>query len=210
MSQKIDLLSQFQMIKATFHDHQKTIPFPPEIMFGWSVVSSVLIFGTPFVLHMFNNSFIIIGLFYISSFIMGIALEYFFLKRANSYAGIHLSPTQKYILKTHAVGGFFGILMTLIFVQYSIVELLYIFWIFWIGLAVFIIGFLTKELILKTGLLIMSIGIVGFIILIYLKSSFFTSISKESFFTFTMYLSFLAISLTHIWMGLELKKVAHV
>lgn len=210
MSQENDLLLQFQMIKATFRDHQKTVPFPSQIMFGWAIVSAILIFGTPSVLKIFSFDFITTGLFYLVVFALGITAEYLFIKGANEEAGINLSPTQKYILKVHGIGGFFGILMTLIFVQYAIIELLYIFWIFWIGLAVFITGFLTKGFILKIGVFMMGTGIAGLIILICLKALNFVPMSKESFFDITMMLSFLAITLTHVGMGLRLKKEAYV
>lgn len=210
MTRENDLLSQFQMIKATFRDHQKTVPFPAQVMYVWAIVSAVLIFFTPYILEGFTNDFMVTGLFYSIVFILGITVEYFFIKRANEHAGINISPTQNYILKTHMLGGIFGILMTLVFVQYAIVELLYIFWIFWTGLSVFITGFLTKEFIQKTGLYMMSIGLMGFAIIIYLKASHFAPVSRESFFDITMMLSFLAISLTHAWMGLKLKKEAHV
>lgn len=204
-----DLYLQFQMIKATFRDHQKTVPFPASIMFGWALISMVLIFGTPLILSSGSDTTGTITALYMGAFIVGIGAEYRLFCSANDRAGISLSPTQKYILKTHAVGGIFGLLMTLMFVQYSIIEMLYVFWTFWIGLAVFITGFLTKEFIQKIGTLMMGAGIAGLIGVIVLKGYEFSPLSRELYFNVTMGISFVMITLTHLWMGFALSKDDH-
>lgn len=206
MMQENDLLSQFQMIRATLHDHQKSVPFPAAIMFGWAAVSAVLVLGTSSVVEAYRERLTVVALFYIVAFGAGIALEYWFLLKANRRAGISLSPTQRYILKIHGLGTLFGVLMTLVFIQYAMMELLYLFWIFWVGLAAFVTGFLTKAFILQTGLLMMCIGMAGIAAAVMLKSTGFAMISPEAFTQASVYLSFAAITLPHAWMGLKLKK----
>jgi len=204
-----DVLGQLKLIKETFRDHQRTVPLPPEKMYLWAAISAFLIYGTPYVLTNYGGNFLIIGLFYLLPFLTGIFVESLLIRRENTKSGIYLSPTQRYILSIHLIGLVFGVLLTVLLLQYGAVEPLYLFWTFWIGLGTYIVGFLTRPFIYRTGLTMMLVGTAGILLLIFLKSGGLTPAFSEKFLAFTQHLSFVFISLSHLWMGLRLRKESH-
>jgi hypothetical protein len=205
-----DFITQIQIIKSAIYDHHRTIPIPSQLMFGWSFISAVLIFATPLILNNTLSQFIFIGLFYTFFFTAGILLEFAFIKKINSRHSISFSQTQKHIISIHIISGILGILMTLFFIEYKVLEMIYIFWIFWIGIADFTVGFLTKPFIQKTGISLVITGSILLLFLLLLKNHNFLYIQKNLFSEITQYICFASISLTHLWMGIRLKKEVYV
>lgn len=158
MSKKEEVLNQLNQIHSSLMDNEKFIPFNYGVLIMWGVISAILILT-------FDNISIFgvwYGIAYIGGVvILGFFVERYFTKKENKkYDLKEFTLLQKFVETNYTFCIIFAIVLTYIFVSNSVGVYSYLSWMFLIGYADFVTGFvLNNKRFTAVGLLNISASI---------------------------------------------------
>ena len=199
MEEKEKVLKQIDNINSSFLDIEKFIPFSPNTLIIWGIVSIVVYLGA-FPVYKVGYSYysLFVGVFIFGAYLT----DYLLTKREmKKYNLTKYSKTQIFIEYVFMINVFISILLSNIFIHHNVGYYVYSTWVFFIGFAHFITGYvINNNLVRKTGLMMVAVGILMFV---------FMSISGcDVCFGYMRYVSALFGGVSLVWLGIMMKKNA--
>lgn len=202
MNEKQEALDQINRIKASLVDSQKFVPYAPNALIMWGVVTGFLFLFTQNVIVSFG---IFSGALFLAFFI-GLAafIEYRMVSKVNQKYEIEvLTQKQKFIESIYIFKSIFTILMTVALAKLEAYNLIYPIWVFTVGFTSFIAGYvLNQKSFTYHGIAsALLAGVMVLLVLLIPQGTY--DIALSYLFRFS---ALLLMGGGYIWLGLNMKK----
>ncbi|MCH9812518.1 MAG: hypothetical protein K0U47_01080 [Epsilonproteobacteria bacterium] len=206
MDQKEEAIKQINTIKESLVDSQKFVPYAPNALIMWGIVTGILFLFTQEVIERFG---IVSGGLFLAIFISVSAyMESKMIRKINKkYEVEALTRKQKFIESIYIFISIFAILMTAILFKAGAINLIYVVWIFLIGLTSYIAGHILNQKSFTYH------GIVSFMIafgIVYLIYFTHDGLQDSGLSYLFRALGVVIIGGGYIWLGLLMKKESYV
>ena len=207
MSQeKKEALNQIHQIKESLIDNQKFVPYEPNALIMWGIVTSILFIFAQEVLENFG---IVMGCLFLAFFISVAAfIEYHMTKKINKKYEIEvLTRKQKFIESIYMFHSLFGILMTAVLVQAGAMNLIYVIWIFVIGFTSYTAGHIMNQKSFTYHGIVSALLAFGILYLIYFTPNGLQDSGLSILFRI---LAVIFLGGGFVWLGISMKKESNV
>jgi hypothetical protein len=141
---KQSVLEQVESINSILTQSRKFMPYDYNALILWGIISSILFMFTDIVIINYGVSY---GVMFLLVFlVLGFLIESLMIKKENKKFELdQFTEKQKFIEMLFTFASFFSIVLTVVFIQNSLMEYIYTPWIFMIGFIKYIIGFILND-----------------------------------------------------------------
>ena len=178
------------------------IPYAPNAIIMWGVVTSFLALFTQSLIETFG---VVAGGLFLAIFIsISAYYQHHMIQRKRRYRMTEaLDEKHKFIENTYIFHSLFGILMTAVLVKFGAINLIYVVWIFIIGIISFTAGHILNQKAFTYHGIASAMVSFGIVYLIFFSTNGLTDIGLSYLFRA---LGFLVIGCGYIWLGFQMKK----
>jgi len=200
-SKKEDVLKQLNEIKGALVDNSKFVPYNGNMLIIWGVIGGLMLYFAP----VFFRSSIISGVIFLAGgFFVGFMLELNFTQKENKkYQLEQFTVIQKSIEYSYAAMMLFALLLTTILLQVNIKSLIYPIWIFAIGFAGLVTGFLVNNKafkIVSVITLLISLSMFGYVALNI------DIVSNQAFADLGRVIAATVLVISYVYLGIDMNK----
>jgi hypothetical protein len=183
-------------------EEKKFVPYEPNALIMWGVVTSILFLFTETMIIRFG---VVVGGLFLAVCITGAAIsEHHMTKKVNQrLKNEELTKKQKFIEMVYIFHSIFGILMTVALVKAEATNLIYVIWIFLIGFVSFIAGHILNQKSFTYHGIASAMIAFGILYMIYFSPNGLVNSGLSYLFRI---LSVMIIGGGYIWLGLEMKR----
>ncbi len=197
MSDKEEVLNQLNDIHSSLVDQEKFVPYNYDVLIMWGVISAILFLTFDVVAKL--------SIWYSVTYIgvvlaIGFLVEIYFIKKENIKYDLEVfTKTQTFIETIFTFSIIFSIVLTYIFISNSLDIYGYLAWIFLLGFAVYVTGFiLNNSKFALVGIINISVSLAIFVFSFIFDPVLFASYVK--------YVAVLFSSGGFIYLGISIKK----
>ncbi len=203
---KEEALKQINQLKESMVDNRKFVPYDPNALIMWGVVTSILFIFTQEILERFGT---LMGSLFLASFIaLASFIEHNMTKKINKRYEIEaLTKKQKFIESIYIFHSLFAILMTAVLVKANAMNLIYVVWIFVIGFTSYTAGHIMNQKSFTYHGIVSALIAFGILYLIYFTPNGLQDIGLSLLFRA---LSVIFLGGGFIWLGICMKKESNV
>jgi hypothetical protein len=149
---------QIDLINSIVSDKESHYPIRASVLINWSIISAILIYFTPIVHEHYGTEAMVVFLTIFMG--LGLFLDIMNIRRINEEMDIIMTPNQKFVGRLWGVISTFAIIMTSALVAIEQVHLIYPLWLFAIGLANYVTGYLFNNTGCKYGITAIFVSVV--------------------------------------------------
>ena len=190
-----DLKEQFDRINAIVTDKEEGVYHSYQSLILWSILSAMMILGTPYVNVEYGLN--AMGIYLFAVMAIGFSVDILYIKKFNRQKETITTPNQKFTAKIWTINTIFAIILTNIFVKNLQIEFIYPVWLFFIGMSNYVTSHTFK---LKNYY---NIGAIASALIIFASSGFFED--KVPLYYAGIILSLLFLSLPNLIIGLQIR-----
>ncbi len=204
--EKKEALKQINQLKESLVDNKKFVPYDPNALIMWGVVTSILFIFAQEVLINFG---VVVGCLFLASFISIAAFfEYRMTKKINEKYEIEvLTKKQTFMELIYMFHSLFAILMTAVLVQAEAMNLIYVVWIFVIGFTSYTAGHIMNQKSFTYHGIVSALVAFGILYLIYFTPN---GLQNEELSILFRILSVIFLGGGFVWLGIVMKKESNV
>jgi len=195
--EKIEAQKQIDIINSIVSDKDRHYPISYKVLINWSILSAIMIYFTPIILENYGMNYMVIFLSIFMS--VGLTFDMIDIKKNNIKHELIMTPNQKFVMRIWSLMSIFAIVLTALFANKNMSELIYPTWLFSIGLANYITGFLFLKGSCRYAIISIIVGILFFIIDIFIDD-------KEFLYHISQYSALLILSGGIFILGLVVRK----
>jgi hypothetical protein len=204
--EKKEALKQINQLKESLVDNKKFVPYDPNALIMWGVVTSILFIFAQEILERFG---IVAGAIFLASFISTAAfIEHNMTKKVNKKYEIEaLTKKQKFMESIYMFQSLFSILMTAVLFQAGAMNLIYVVWIFLIGFTSYTAGHIMNQKSFTYHGVVSALVAFGILYLIYFTPN---GLEDRGLSILFRVLAVIFLGGGFVWLGITLKKESNV